>query len=571
LCWASYGLSWLGAQKDGEAIIKTSSERKESATGPDREQKRYPGWLWIFIVVTLLITTLPYWLGFASQGEAWHFTGFVFGVQDGNSYIAKMLRGATGEWLFRTPYTARHQVGRLIFLPFILMGKLSAASAQHEQLVVLYQFFRLFAGALSMMASYDFLSAFIKAERWRKWGILLMIWGGGLGWAFLFFGKTGWLGSLPLEMYSPETFGFLALYGLPHLSLGRALLLWGLMAFLFPGVTPGRIHPGVYAGLLWLLMGLMQPLTVVMAWAVLLSFLCLISLRPMWSLWKHRNDAGWKDIIPWWRRAAWVVLLSAPIVIYTVWVFKTDTILKSWETQNRILSPHPFHYLLAYGLLLPFAVLGMRAIIKEQVSGPAWLLISWTLALPVLVYAPYPLQRRLAEGYWAALVILALVWFERPQAKASGRVRWVLLLALPSSMILIIGGVHQAINPSLPIFRPNAEVAAFGYLQHNATTDDVLLAAYETGNASPAWAATFVLIGHGPESVGIKYLQPRVNAFYEKETRDAERLILIEEFGIDYIFWGPHERALGEWAPDQAGYLEPVYDQSGYAIYRTRP
>jgi hypothetical protein len=50
-------------------------------------------WVLGFAVVVLLITTLPYLLGFWLQGKEWVFTGFVFGVEDGNSYIAKMLSG----------------------------------------------------------------------------------------------------------------------------------------------------------------------------------------------------------------------------------------------------------------------------------------------------------------------------------------------------------------------------------------------------------------------------------------------------------------------------------------------
>ena len=56
-------------------------------------------------VVLMLLTSIPYLVGFQEQRGAWAFTGFVFGVGDGNSYIAKMLQGAAGAWLFRTPYS----------------------------------------------------------------------------------------------------------------------------------------------------------------------------------------------------------------------------------------------------------------------------------------------------------------------------------------------------------------------------------------------------------------------------------------------------------------------------------
>ncbi len=528
---------------------------------------RYPRWVWVFIGITLIVTTLPYFLGYANQGDSWQFAGFVFGVEDGNSYIAKMLRGANGEWLFRTPYTALDQRGVLAFLPYLLLGKLSAPPGQHEQLVVLFQFFRLIGATLSILASYDFLSSFIKDEYWQRWGVLLIVWGGGLGWLLFFFGRTTWLGSLSLEMYSPETFGFLEIFGLPHLAFGRALFLWGLLYFLFPDKAPTKIPPGLLAGMLLLVMGLMQPLTVVLSWAVIFSFLVLITFRQ-WRLESKRSvDSFWSNVRVWWMRSALIVLVSAPIVITTIVRFNSDPVLRQWTLQNQILSPHPLHFLLAYGLLIPFAIWGMRLLVNDQVTQN-WLLIAWTLALPFFVYAPYSLQRRLAEGYWVALVILALVAFERSQTEIIRNLRFLLAFALPSSIILVVGASQQVANPNFPLFRPSSETEAFKFVAEVVDTDGVILASYDTGNALPAWAASYVIIGHGPESVGLAQLQPRLERFFIEETPDSERLDLITEFGVDYVFWGPHERLLGNWNPKQAQFLELQFNRSGFSIYK---
>ena len=99
-------------------------------------------WVLIWAGIVFGITFIPYLLGFAIQGEDWRFSGFVFGVEDGNSYIAKMINGANGDWLFRTPYTTLKQPGILAFIPYLLLGKLSAGLGQHEQLLALFQGFR---------------------------------------------------------------------------------------------------------------------------------------------------------------------------------------------------------------------------------------------------------------------------------------------------------------------------------------------------------------------------------------------------------------------------------------------
>ena len=365
---------------------------------------RYPRWLWIFALAALLLTTLPYLLGFAVQGNDWRFSGFVFGVEDGHSYMAKMLRGAAGNWLFETPYTALEQGGVLAFFPYILLGKLSAPPGQYEQLVVLFQVFRWVGGLMLFMALYDFIRLFIADESWRRWGVALASLGGGLGWMLILLGKGSWLGSLPLDLYSPETFGFLALLGLPHLLVARAMLLWGFVAYLNPESAPWR------AGFIWLWMGFFQPLNVPLAWVLVAAHWLVVYARDVWQLRGEPSTSLTWQI--WLRRALGAAAVSAPLVIYTFSAFNADPVLRQWTAQNLILSPHPLQYLAAYGLLMPLSLMGLRRVWRNWTQLAA-LLVVWTLALPLLVYAPYNLQRRLAEGFWVAWVVLALLALDR--------------------------------------------------------------------------------------------------------------------------------------------------------------
>ncbi len=72
-------------------------------------------WVLGFIALFLLLTSLPYLLGYWTQGQDYCYTGFVFGVEDGNSYIAKMLSGAYGAWKFTSSHSAYPQAGAWIF------------------------------------------------------------------------------------------------------------------------------------------------------------------------------------------------------------------------------------------------------------------------------------------------------------------------------------------------------------------------------------------------------------------------------------------------------------------------
>jgi hypothetical protein len=301
------------------------------------------------------------------------------------------------------------------------------------------------------------------------------------------------------------------------------------------------------------------------------------------------------------------VVLSSPPVLYTLVASLKDPFFKAWTSQNLILSPHPVHYLLAYGPILAAILAGwpqLRMLLHvpgadeltdkvqpavalpvempneshihpaveppdnaaaTQVRGMRILLpAAWASILPFLVYAPYPLQRRLAEGAWVALTALGLAGLE------GRRVRLAPLffsLLLPSTALLLAGGLAGAVRPSLPVFRPAAETAAFEFIASSAKPGAVILAAYNTANALPAWAPVRVIAGHGPESPALSQLLPRLARFYDPGTPDAERQAMLVEFGVQLVFWGPAERSLGEWDPHTAPYLRPIYEEGGYTVF----
>ncbi|MBN1562910.1 MAG: hypothetical protein JXA10_03680, partial [Anaerolineae bacterium] len=59
----------------------------------------------IFAGIVMLLTTLPYVIGWLAQNDTWEFGGFLFGADDGYSYLAKMRLGTRGDWLFTIRYT----------------------------------------------------------------------------------------------------------------------------------------------------------------------------------------------------------------------------------------------------------------------------------------------------------------------------------------------------------------------------------------------------------------------------------------------------------------------------------
>jgi hypothetical protein len=510
-------------------------------------------WCWIAGGALILLTTLPYLVGYQSQTAEMRFSGFVIGVEDGNSYIAKMLSGASGEWLFRSPYSAEPQGGVIAFLPYILLGKLAAGEALHTQLVGLFHLAR-WGGIVALVFSlYRFISLFVGSVWWRRWVVSLSLVGGGLGWLLLLLGQSDWLGSMPLGVYSPETFGFLALLTFPHLIWARALLLFGLTAYL---QSQDQARQAWISGMTFALLALIQPLSVLAGYAAIAGHqVYLLRLR-----WIETRKFTWSQ---WMTSGLKVLLVSSPMVLYLVLAFSGDPYLEAWTSQNRILSPHPLHYLLAYGMVIGFSVWGLIDVLKNE-RQQAGLIAAWVLLFPLLAYWPHNLQRRFPEGIWVALLVAAALALRGLRSLGRPLALAILILALPTSVILWVGALQSANVASHPIFVPLEEINGFQWLRENASANSVVLTPYEVGNALPAWAPVHVVIGHGPESVGLNQLEPFVNAFFQGQY-SSEIESMLEQASVEYIWFESGVEPSSE-IMSQLG-LQLEFEQSGLQIY----
>src|SRR5215468_11002134 len=185
----------------------------------------------LFALFILILTTLPYIAGAAAQGDNWRFGWFMFGVEDGNSYLAKMREGAVGGWLFHIAYTSEPHDGALLFTPYLAAGKLAAlfvapsSPAFVDTMFVIFHVSRLVFDFLLILVLYRFIATFLVKRSLRGLALVLVTLGGGFGWLLVLLNQGNFLGSLPVDFYIPEGYSFLVLYGLPHVALARAAML----------------------------------------------------------------------------------------------------------------------------------------------------------------------------------------------------------------------------------------------------------------------------------------------------------------------------------------------------------
>lgn len=524
----------------------------------EREEKR---WLLVFTVLVLILTLMPYLVGYANQGEQWVYSGFVMGVEDGNSYLAKMLRGASGDWLFRTPYTAAEQQGIVAYLPYYLLGKLSAPPAQHSQLVVLYHLFRLGAGLFTIWMGYRLVALYLEDKSERRWAIIVITLGGGLGWILTLWGDNSWLEWIPLSFYSPESFGFLALLTVPHLALSRGLLIWGFVIML----SEEGWRAGIKIGFIWLMMGLVQPLNLIIAWAVTGAWFAGWLLSNHLCLDQRNGTSGIKS---WQFIQSFLPAfgLSLPLLVYYLVNITSETLLSGWQSQSYVLSPGLLEYGFSYGGLLPF---GLAYLIHKRMklNRNEWLLASWVLILPLLISLPVKFQRRLADGAWLVIVLLAFLAVGMLPRVWRKRLKVLWMITLIPAFILFWAAMVGVGQTEKPVYRPAGEVRAFLFLKGQAENTDVVLSAYQTGNALPAWVPVYVVLGHPVETLNFAQTRRQVTALYNGQMRQDEREIYFRDLSVDFVIRGPEERSLGTWNPADDDCLENVFSEEGYEIY----
>jgi hypothetical protein len=527
-------------------------------------------WATIWALLVLSLTSLPYLLGCYLSSPDMHFGGFVIAVEDGNSYIAKMGQGARGEWLFHLPYTSEDHDGAILFIFHLLLGKLARLSGL--LLVNVYHLAMLLCGLILLWTIYVFVSYFVPFVALRRIAFLLICFSSGLGWLLITLEMSS---DTPIDFLLPEAFTFLIIYAFPHLALARTLML-GTFILALTAFRRNQSSWAILAGMACFLVGLIVPFYVGVAYVVLGSYLLAL-------LWKRRQ-MPWREL----GRTTIVVFISAPVLLYNAYIFWSNPIFRIWAEQNLILSPHPLHYVSGYAIVALLAIGGIGYVLRRSESERLFL-VSWVLVVPPLLYLPFNLQRRLIEGFQIPLCILASLGLARYVLRAvtrSGLTRSltrfqrytqpklrrfvttaIILLTIPSNLLLVATSLVQVSRPSSPIFHEGMELEAMDWLAAHTQPSDTVLSSHQIGNYIPARAGNRVFLGHGPETIHAEEKENIVRQFFQTQTNDAYRKEILNQYDIAYLFYGPAEKALGDFQPATSPYLEEVFTNGRHTIY----
>jgi hypothetical protein len=515
-------------------------------------------WLWaaVWSVIITILAVSPYLYGGVISSPTRQFSGFTIALEDGNSYLAKMQEGRSGYWLFQLAYTPEPHRGELFFSYYILLGKL-ARLFNLSNMVTLH-LSKVVTIPLSLLASYYFMAYFASSLRIRQTAFLILGLSGGLGWLWLVLGGSAQLGQMPVDLWVPDASFFLAALTFPHLPLAQGLLLLFSVTCL-DFMQTGRKLSGWASAAGGLAVSLIHPYTLPIIGTV-------FGLYLLWQIFRQRH---------WWRQAFrlfLVTLPSLPYLIYVWWVFESNFAFVAWKEQSLTYSPAPVHYLLGFGFTLLLTLLGLWLTRRHNDDKLSFLRV-WIISVPFLLYIPLALQRRFLDGYQAPLDLLAtmgLVWLLEQNILKYRRILFlalaVLLMSL-TNLLLLAGSIITISQQPDTVFIPGDEAVAATWLNQQ-TGPVAVLAAYPTGNYLPTVANVRAFVGHGPETINSDEKRKLVKIFFDSTTTDEWRRELLQKYEVQYLYYGPAERAIGNFGPDQASYLALTYENESVQIFK---
>ncbi|MCL7455458.1 MAG: hypothetical protein M8467_20680 [Anaerolineae bacterium] len=471
-------------------------------------------------VVVVILTCLPYVVAWRAAPAGTQYTWLLVNHYDGESYYAKMQQGARGDWLFHLPFTPEAHDGAFIYTFYLALGHLASISGL--PIPAIYHLARIGTGLFLLLVAHRFTAHFFEQAKARRLAFLLLSFSAGFGWIL------APLGILLSDLWVAEGFTFLALMVNPHFPLAIGLMLLALLLVIDSGdatLPVSRIVASAAAGLA---LAVVQPFPVPIVLAVLAAYLGLIALREHFLPWRQAVVAGA------------TALGAAPVILYDLYAYSTNPALSAWMNQNATESLPPWNYALGYGLVLLLALPGIALALRRRQRNELFLL-AWLGSAAILLYVPFPLQRRFITGLHVPLVLLATIGIEqviwpRIAAHRRGLVTGLIVgfSALTNIFVPVVAvlGVAQGGNP---LVMSDDEAAAYAWLAENTAWTETVLAPVDSGQFVPAWAGNRVVYGHPFETIDAEGKRAEVERFYDPAATPDERQAPLEQYEVRVV------------------------------------
>jgi hypothetical protein len=494
-------------------------------------------WLVSFIIVINLLLLI---YGYLAAGPDRVFGGLLYNTIDGQSYFVKMKEGLNGNWRFTLAYSCEKSQGAYVFLYYLFLGHLTRWFGL--TIPIVFHLARLINCGLLVFALARLLSRVIPDERWAARALWLTCLGSGMGYVALLFG------TLSDNERVAEAYPFLSIFGNPHFTLGMAIF----VAIVICLMEKDTWKTALAAGGLALVLAVVQPFMIV----------SMVMVSVLYAAWKvlreHRLD---------FRVPILSGLGGGLYLLYQYWALTTDPVLAEWTAQNVTPSPAWWDFILC---LLPGLLFCLLAVFRRKrlAFQPHPVMIIWLVSLIVLVYTPFALQRRFMAGIYIPLVALAFLGVTAFLEK-SRLTRWfhnlIWALSLPGAIIFLLLPIYGISTRNEAFFLTRGERDALTWLNESGKSGSLVMAGPSMGLFIPTYTQDCVFYGHPFETLNQEANELIVTNMYNGVYGSSEALQYLSNKGVDYVLFGPRERALG--SPEFLQDLPVAYANPDVIIY----
>jgi hypothetical protein len=559
------------------SLVVTRRQAKAWLNAQEVSEWRFVSAIIIFVLV---VTGLPYLYAYLSTPPDKQFMGIMLDVPDHGQYFSWMRELSTAP-LSANKLTPEPNKPLFFNLLWWAMGRLGRLLGWGY--ASMYQLLRLSAGALFLLLAYRVCAYFFPDRARRRLAFLVITFTSGFGWILIVLKYTLTKGELlfPLDVFVAEGNTFLGILGYPHF-IAAALYIF-IFELILRGQAQGRLRYAVAAGLVAFVLGWQHAYDLILVYGIIGSYVLMMALRD-----KHLPIYLVKSSLILGLMSCWPALYSAALT-------KADPLWKDVLAQFAnagVYTPNLLHLPILLGpafLLALFSALKDRPWRLREIDDNQLFLRAWFWSNFLLIYIPTDFQIHMLNGWQVPIALLATQGLFRyvapftekvfkaqsspggrepgPRLLRRGLAAALIVIILPTNLYLWTWRFVELRNHNYPYYLYQDEVSALAWLEAHAQPDDVTLSSLTVGQYVPALTGTHAFLAHWAQTVDFYNKSTMVKGFFAMSTSDEARQKILRQYGVDYVFYGPAEQAMGDYSPGQSSFLTLVFSAPRVKVY----
>lgn len=537
----------------------------------------------IFLLIAGLViffTTLPFLFSQIIQlSSGDYYTNIDFNAgYDKTIYFSYIEQARQGHLFFKNLYTSEPQVARLFFPLWLVLGYLGKILNFNN--ILIFHLARIIMAFIFLYLLYLFLKKYFSDQVQRIVIFCFLIFSSGFGFipfialvlknqliSDLFYEKIG------TDMWISESNTFLTIYHSALFILSQIIILIIFWYFL-RNLDFFSYKKTAILFFLTLFLGIFHTYDIVIVDAVLGIFLILYFIIRKKIIWPSVCDLFF------------VMLASVLSVTYFLIIFNQEIALKGWLEQNIITSPKLSNYIIGYGFISLFFLIGVIPVFRKRQDRFFLFILVWSLVQLILIYTPFKFETKLSNGWHLPLGIVAGVGFfwlieKMKTIKITNQIinnkiiaitiiNLIIFFSVAGTLLKICLNLAIAQAKVMPNYLTPNEYQAILWLKDNVKENEIILAEPTNGNIIPSLSGRVVFIGHGHQTINWDKKSIYYQWFFKDNNskNDQNKKDWLKNEGIDYVFFSKLEDDLGDFQPAEKDYLKLIYKNKEVKIFK---